>query len=141
MKRLINPKTLCEIKQRDELTSFRGDKYIAWYYTEPDHGVGKISVKKHAEDSMCCNEFYITVFGLEWVDTDVEYMIVGDTDKYEGCLIYPCGISRKHAEEVLDRVLNHPTENDLYCIKDHKNIRIKSTSKEKCWWNDPFLAN
>ena len=57
-----------EVKKGDVLTSFRGEKYIADYFREPTHGVGKISVKKNPEDKMCCGEYYFSVFGLEWVE-------------------------------------------------------------------------
>lgn len=66
--KLVYKATGVEVKKGDELTSFRGEKYIADYFREPTHGVGKISVKKNKEDTMCCNEFYVSVFNLEWVE-------------------------------------------------------------------------
>lgn len=48
------------------LTDFRGEQAIADYWREPTHGIGKISVKKNPEDKMCCGEYYVSVFGLEW---------------------------------------------------------------------------
>lgn len=71
----------------------------------------------------------------------MEYVIVGDTEKYDGCLLYACGASKENAERVLKRILENPNENDNYIMEGHTNIRIKTTPDEKCWWNDPFLAN
>lgn len=71
----------------------------------------------------------------------MEYIIVGDTEKYTGCLIYTCGGSKERAEKALERILNNPTEYDLHCIKGHKNLRIEEIPERECWWNDPLLAN
>lgn len=71
----------------------------------------------------------------------VEYIIVGDTEKYEGCLIYTCGKSLEHAEDVLNRMLNAPTNNDLMVSKEHTNLRVEEVDSSKCWWNDPYLCN
>lgn len=54
-----------EVQKGDMLKSFRGDKYFAHYWREPDHGVGKISVKRNKDD-LYCLEYYVTVFDLEW---------------------------------------------------------------------------
>ena len=55
-----------EVRKGDVLTDFRGGKAIAWYWREPNHGVGKISVKNKVDDSLCCGEYYVTVYNLEW---------------------------------------------------------------------------
>ena len=55
-----------EVQKGDVLTDFRGENRIAYYWREPTHGVGKISVKKTPEDKMSYGEFYVSVFGLEW---------------------------------------------------------------------------
>ena len=55
-----------EVQKNDVLTDFRGDKAIAYYWREPTHGVGKISVKHSPDDIMSCGEYYVNVFGLEW---------------------------------------------------------------------------
>lgn len=55
-----------EVQKGDVLTSFRAEKYIAHYWKEPTHGVGKISVRKNPDDIMSSGEFYVSVFGLEW---------------------------------------------------------------------------
>lgn len=67
---------------------------------------------------------------------NAEYTIVGDTEKYEGCLVLACGASKEHAKEVLNRMLNNPTASDKMLIKGHKNLRIKKVTKNNCWWND-----
>ena len=73
----------------------------------------------------------------------MEYIIVGDAEvlgKTSECLIYTCG-TKERAEEVLDKMLNNPDKNDLYMLSKHTNLRVKAVEEEKCWWNDPFLAN
>ena len=55
-----------EVQEGDELTDFRGDKAIAYYWREPDHGIGKITVRKNPNDPMSCREYYVSVFDLEW---------------------------------------------------------------------------
>lgn len=65
--RLVYKDTGKEVQKGNVLTDFRGDKAIADYWREPTHGIGKISVKKNPEDKMCCGEYYVSVFGLEWV--------------------------------------------------------------------------
>lgn len=64
------------------------------------------------------------------------FIIVGDTDQYEGCLVCTCGTSKEHAEKTLNRMLNAPTENDKRIMEGHRNLRVKEVEKEKCWWED-----
>lgn len=66
--KLVYEATGEEVKKGDVLTDFRGDKSIADYWREPTHGVGKISVKNTPEDVMSCGEYYVSVFGLKWVE-------------------------------------------------------------------------
>ena len=65
-----------------------------------------------------------------------EYIIVGDTKDYSGCLIYRCGNNRENAERVLNRLLNNPNDNDKFVSKGHSNIRIEEVDSSECWWND-----
>ena len=65
----------------------------------------------------------------------MEYIIKGDTEKYEDCLLLVCGASKSHAEDVLNRLLNNPTDNDKRLIKDHINLRIAEVDDKDCWWN------
>lgn len=67
--------------------------------------------------------------------SDFEYTIVGDTKKYKGCLVCVCKGSEDMAKEVLDRMINNPTEDDKAMSKGHTNLRIKKVPKEDCWWN------
>lgn len=55
-----------EVKIGDELTDFRGDKTHAYYWREPTHGVGKITVKDDMSQTYSSGEFYVSVYGLEW---------------------------------------------------------------------------
>lgn len=66
---------------------------------------------------------------------DIEYIIKGDTEKFNDCLVFTCGESKERAEEILNRILTNPTENDKRIIKGHTNLRIAECPKEKCWWN------
>ena len=71
------------------------------------------------------------------IQKDVEYVIVGDTPEYKNCLVYVIGLSLEVvAEQVLNRMLNNPNENDKRLIKDHTNLRIEAVDKKDCWWND-----
>lgn len=69
-----------------------------------------------------------------------EYIISGDSEKYTGCLICPCG-SIENAMQVLQRMLTEPTENDKQLIGELKNLRIEAVKISNCWWNDPVLCN
>ena len=64
------------------------------------------------------------------------FIIVGDTDQYEGCLVCTCGGDKHHAEVVLERMKNNPTENDKRIIKGHTNLRIKEVEQKDCWWDN-----
>lgn len=68
----------------------------------------------------------------------VEYIIVGDTEKYKDCLIYSCGKSKERANEVLNRMLTSPTENDKKLMQSLKDIRIEEVPQEDCFWNDSY---
>ena len=65
----------------------------------------------------------------------VEYIIKGDTKKFNDCLICCCGEDKSRAEETLNRMISNPTDNDKRLIAGHTNLRIKEVPKEKCWWN------
>ncbi len=64
----------------------------------------------------------------------VEYIIVGDTERYDECLIYTGFKTRESAEQVVQRMLNDPTENDKSIAKGHTNLRVKEVKLEDCWW-------
>ena len=62
-----------------------------------------------------------------------EYVIIGDTKSYEGCLICVAG-SYENAQKVLHRMLNNPDENDKMLMAGHCNLRIEEVPPEDCWW-------
>jgi hypothetical protein len=64
-----------------------------------------------------------------------EYVIVGDTEKYKDCLVCVAGRIYEKAEEILNRMLNNPTENDKRLMVGHKNLRIEFVEERYCWWN------
>ena len=66
---------------------------------------------------------------------DVEYIIVGDTEKYKDCLIRVAGKTFEQADQVLNSMLNNPNDNDKKLIKGHTNLRIKEVDSKDCWWN------
>lgn len=70
-----------------------------------------------------------------------EYVIVGDTHTYTDCLVYVCGANKDRAEQILKRMNESPTENDIKVIGECTNLKIKKVENKNCWWNDSFLAN
>lgn len=64
-----------------------------------------------------------------------DYVIVGDTEQYQGCLVCIVGNTYEKANEVLNRMLNNPTENDKQLMRDHTNFRIEFVEEEDCWWH------
>jgi hypothetical protein len=68
-----------------------------------------------------------------------EFVIIGDTAKYKDCLVGLAGTDRACAEEVLDRMVNNPTENDKAISKGHYNLRIKEVASKDCWWHQGWL--
>lgn len=67
---------------------------------------------------------------------DSDYIIVGDIERFDDCLICVAGKSKESAEETLNRMLTNPTENDKRLMGGHGNLRIKEVSAEKCWWRN-----
>lgn len=63
-----------------------------------------------------------------------DYIVVGDTEKHKDCLICLCSSNKKHAEQVLERMKNNPTDNDLKLIDGAVNLRIKLVNPDDCWW-------
>ena len=70
------------------------------------------------------------------IKINVEYVIVGDTEEYNGCLIYVIKGNFEMAEQILNRMLNNPTENDKRSMKGYINIHIEGVDKCDCWWNE-----
>lgn len=67
---------------------------------------------------------------------DSDYIIIGDTERFDGCLVCIAGKAKQSAEETLNRMLNNPTENDKRLMERHKNLRIEEIPEEKCWWRN-----
>lgn len=67
---------------------------------------------------------------------DSDYIIIGDTEQFDGCLICVAGKTKECAEETLKRMLTNPTDNDKRLMFGHRNLRIKEVPAEKCWWRN-----
>lgn len=65
-----------------------------------------------------------------------DYVIVGDTERFDDCLICVAGKSKESAEETLNRMMTNPTENGKKLMDGHRNLRIKEVPAEKCWWRN-----
>lgn len=63
-----------------------------------------------------------------------DWVIKGDTNLYNDCLISVCGRDENVAKKALSRMLNTPTDNDKKIMKDHINLRIELVKPENCWW-------
>lgn len=63
---------------------------------------------------------------------DSDYIIVGDTERFDDCLICVAGKTKESAEETLNRMMTNPTENDKRLMFGHRNLRIKEVPAEKC---------
>lgn len=64
-----------------------------------------------------------------------DYVIKGDTEEFENCLVCIAGKTYEGAEEVLNRMLNNPTENDKRLMFGHTNFRIEFVEEKDCWWH------
>ena len=62
------------------------------------------------------------------------YIIVGDTKNYEGCLVCVC-FSFENATETLNRMLINPNDNDKKLMQGHSNLRIEEVPEKDCWWH------
>lgn len=68
----------------------------------------------------------------------MEYVIVGDSEKYKECLLC-CGFKeRERAERVLNRMLNNPTRDDEQIMHGMSNICVQEVASADCWWNDKY---
>lgn len=60
------------------------------------------------------------------------YVIVGDTKNYNGCLVCVCGNCYRSAQQTLHRMLNSPTDNDTKLMQGHNNLRVEEVSENDC---------
>ena len=63
-----------------------------------------------------------------------DYVIVGDTERHEGCLVCVC-FTFENATKVLNRMLNNPNDNDKRLMQGHSNLRIEEVPEKDCWWH------
>lgn len=63
-----------------------------------------------------------------------DYVIVGDTKNYKGCLVCVCGTSYEFAKQTLYRMTNSPTESDKRLMQGHSNLSVEEVPDEDCWW-------
>lgn len=64
-----------------------------------------------------------------------DYVIVGDTERYEDCLVRVC-FTLENVTKILDRMLNSPTDNDKKLMRGHSNLRIEEVPAKDCWWRE-----
>ena len=64
-----------------------------------------------------------------------DYVIIGDTERFKDCLVCVIGNDVVKALEVLNRMLNNPTEHDKRRMSGHTNFRIEFVEEKYCWWN------
>lgn len=65
------------------------------------------------------------------------FIIVGDTEKYKGCLVQAFvgnSWTRDKVESQIEKL-------DKRVVGDCVNLRVEETSPEQEWWNDPVLRN
>ena len=61
-----------------------------------------------------------------------KYLIVGDTEYYDDCLVAICNTDRVYAEQVLQQMETNP-DNDI--SRGYTNLRIEEIPVENCWLN------
>lgn len=61
------------------------------------------------------------------------YIIVGEHEKFGTCLISVINGDMELANKTLDRLVNNPTNDDLFLISGISNLRIK---EDEGWWNE-----
>lgn len=65
------------------------------------------------------------------------YHIMADFEicgKIHNCLVYGWMTSEEKAKEVLNRILNNPTELDLMNIHGATNLHIETDTETPWWW-------
>ena len=66
----------------------------------------------------------------------MEYVINGYSKSLNNsCLVYTCGKSKEHAEDVLHRMLSNPTDHDKAVMKGLTDFHIRTVNEEDAWWN------
>lgn len=65
------------------------------------------------------------------------FIIVGDTEKYKGCLVQAFvgdSWTRQQVEAHIQKL-------DKQVVGDCVNLRVEETKEEQEWWNDSVLRN
>lgn len=68
MMKLVNEKTGEAVQSGQELTDFRGEKSILIDATAPRHSASEGKAYVNDVDSDFKGEYYVSCFGLKWVD-------------------------------------------------------------------------
>lgn len=63
-----------------------------------------------------------------------EYIIVGDSERYKGCLVCLGGLNKTQTEEILNKMLTEPNDNDKKLMAGMTNFRIEEVVSDDCWW-------
>lgn len=87
---------------------------------------------------LCCMARRSDEIEMEYWEDEMSkrYIIVGDTETSKGCLVMTCGASKERAEEVLNKLLSDPEEQDKRMIEGHTNLRVEEVDSSDCWWED-----
>ena len=111
------------------------DNFIVDY--DKSKGMYRVSVfnSGHFWDEYWFDAYEEKEVGDNFTD-DVEYVIVGENEVFDNCLVCVIGESRTKAEGVLHRMLNDPSGNDKRIIGDLVNLHIMAVDKKDCWWHD-----
>lgn len=126
---LIYKDTLKPVKKGDVLTSFRGEKYIAEYFSEPTHGEGKIFAHN---DNGVSGEYYASVFGLEWVDKP---LYIRETGQYFASFFDDAPMWQINTSAILTRLIQYAGEictsyaSDLFILWKY-NIEAHLTERD-----------
>ena len=66
-----------------------------------------------------------------------EYIITAEYDingKPARCLVTLAGDTLECAENVLNRMVNNPTEKDKRLIKTGEHLKVEFVDAKDCWW-------
>lgn len=70
-----------------------------------------------------------------------EYVIVGDTELYNGCLVRVCHGDKEFAKTELQKMFISKDEQDIKDVNKYKNLRVEPVEEKDQWWNDRFLMS
>lgn len=65
-----------------------------------------------------------------------DYIVTGLTE-HGRCLVYVLGrVTEDRANEMLEKFVNNPNENEKRLQKGHTDFQIKYVEPNDCWWRD-----